>query len=66
LTRYTSPLEIARICAALGDRDQTLLWLEKTVDDDPWTLKRMEAAPAFKNFQGDDRFRALIRRAEDT
>jgi eukaryotic-like serine/threonine-protein kinase len=65
LTRYTSPLEIARICAALGDRDRTLLWLEKAVDDDPWSLKKMEGAAQFKSLQGERRFKALISRAKD-
>jgi len=65
LSRYTSPMEIARLCAALGDKDRTLSWLERTLEDDPWSLEAIEESRDFKSLHGDERFKELIRRAND-
>jgi Tfp pilus assembly protein PilF len=64
-SRYTSPIEIARLCAALGEKEETLAWLEKTLEDDPWSFESIGEATAFRSLQGDRRFEALIARAKD-
>ena len=65
LTRYTSPMDIARLCSRLGDKERTLTWLGKTLEDDPWSLDRIEESPDFKNLRGEERFRTLLRRANN-
>jgi eukaryotic-like serine/threonine-protein kinase len=61
-SRYTSPSEIASLCASLEDKNQTLAWLEKVLEDDPWSFKRLKDSPAFKFLRDDKRFDELIRR----
>ena len=61
-SRYTSPFEIATLCAALEDKNQTLAWLEKVLQDDPWAFKRLKDSPAFTFLRDDKRFEELIQR----
>jgi TolB-like protein/DNA-binding winged helix-turn-helix (wHTH) protein/Tfp pilus assembly protein PilF len=56
----SSAPEIAMICAALGDNDQAMNWLEKAYDArfNPGVLLR----PGFDPLRSDSRFRDLVRR----
>lgn len=62
---YTSPFEIARLCAVLGEREQTLEWLARSFENDPWSFIRSQAFPEFNFVRGDRRLEELIRRAHD-
>jgi tetratricopeptide (TPR) repeat protein len=65
-TLYTSPWEIARIWAALRDRENSLSWLERALDDDPWSADKVKDSPEFTILAGDPRFDRLISRAIHT
>jgi len=58
IASYSS--EIAVIYAALGDRDQAMIWLEKAFEErfNPGVLLR----PGFDPLRSDSRFAALVRR----
>jgi tetratricopeptide (TPR) repeat protein len=63
--RYTSPVEIARLCAVLGEKAQTLGWLDRSFEDDPWFFKRLQMLPEFDFVRREKRFEELVRRAHD-
>jgi len=54
--------ELAGIYAALGDKDQAFLWLEKTHQINPTVLLDLKCAPELENLRSDPRFRDLLRR----
>jgi TolB-like protein/Tfp pilus assembly protein PilF len=60
--RYTSPGDFAVVYAALGEREQAFLWLEKAFDErDGWMLY-LKVAPLFDPLRTDPRFQDLVRR----
>ena len=54
--------QIARAYAMLGDKQQTLDWLEKACDNKNFLLAFVNADPVFDNFHSDPRFRAVLQR----
>jgi serine/threonine-protein kinase len=62
---YTSAVEIARLCAVLGEREQSLVWLARSFEDDPWSIKKTQALPEFDFVRREKRFEELVRRARD-
>jgi tetratricopeptide (TPR) repeat protein len=62
---YTSAVEIARLCAVLGEREQSLVWLARSFEDDPWSFKKTQALPEFDFVRREKRFEELVRRARD-
>jgi serine/threonine protein kinase/tetratricopeptide (TPR) repeat protein len=62
---YTSAGEIARLCAALGEREQTLAWLARSLEDDPWSFNSTQALPEFDFVRTEKRFEEIVRRAHD-
>jgi TolB-like protein/Flp pilus assembly protein TadD len=58
--QYSNAAEIAAVCAALGDNDQAMTWLEKGYEErfNPSVLLR----PGFDPLRADRRFRDLERR----
>jgi len=62
---YTSALEIARLCAVLGERDQTLRWLARSLEDDPWSFRSSQMLPEFNFVRREKGFEELVRRAND-
>ena len=57
---YSHASEIAVVCAALGDKDQAMNWLEKGYQErfNPGVLLR----PGFDPLRSDARFEDLVRR----
>jgi TolB-like protein/DNA-binding winged helix-turn-helix (wHTH) protein/Flp pilus assembly protein TadD len=54
--------ELAGIYAALGDKDQAFLWLERTYQLDRTVLGELKCAPELENLRSDPRFQDLLRR----
>ena len=61
-TGYVSPFDIATLHAGLGDRSQTLDWLERAFEGRAPYLVYLNVDPRFDAFRDDPRFRALVRR----
>jgi tetratricopeptide (TPR) repeat protein len=63
LTRvYTAPFNIAMIYAGLGQKDETLEWLEKAYEDRSMWMIFVNAYPIFDFLRPDPRFQDLVRR----
>jgi hypothetical protein len=59
---YVDPYDIARFYARLGEKDQSLAWLQKGYDErvDGMTLLKVE--PDFDDLRSDPRFQDLVHR----
>ena len=60
---YTVPLLVARIHAALGDKEKALELLQKVYDDRSESVVWLKVDPTFDNLRGDARFQALMKKA---
>jgi serine/threonine-protein kinase len=58
---YVRPRDRAMLCAALGDREQALTWLEKAMADHGNWLVYLRTDPSFDSLRGKPRFEALMR-----
>jgi serine/threonine protein kinase len=61
-TQYVSPFEVAVVYNAMGDRDQTFLWLDKAFADRSESLGFIRTLPDFDPIRSDPRYAALLRR----
>jgi serine/threonine protein kinase/Tfp pilus assembly protein PilF len=60
---YTVPLLLARIHAALGEKEKALELLEKVYDDRSESVVWLKVDPTFDSLRGDARFQALLTKA---
>jgi serine/threonine-protein kinase len=60
---YTVPLLVARIHAALGEKEKALELLQKVYDDRSESVVWLKVDPTFDNLRGDPRFQALMKKA---
>ena len=60
--QYVSPYEIALSCIGLGEKDQSLTWLEKAAEDRAWESICLWVEPKLDPFRSDTRFINLVRR----
>src|SRR3989442_11028936 len=60
--RYVSPYYVAKIYAALGDKEQALHWLEKGYEEHNPDFIELKVEPALDVLRTDERFRDLLRR----
>ena len=60
--RYVSAYNIALIYNGLGQRDNTLLWLEKAYEQRDQRIVFLKVEPKWNNLHSDSRFQALIKR----
>jgi DNA-binding winged helix-turn-helix (wHTH) protein/TolB-like protein/tetratricopeptide (TPR) repeat protein len=60
--RYVSAYDIASIYAALGDNDQTLVWLERAFDDRSTLIGWLPWDEIFDGLRSDPRYVALVAR----
>jgi TolB-like protein/DNA-binding winged helix-turn-helix (wHTH) protein/Tfp pilus assembly protein PilF len=58
-TRFVSPFLFALIASGLGERDATLMWLERTATARSGWVPFLPVEPEFAWLRGDPRFRAL-------
>jgi hypothetical protein len=57
---HVTPILFAELDAALGNRTQSLSWLEKAADERcPWIVL-INADPNFDKLRGEPRFKALL------
>ncbi|MCA1626200.1 MAG: hypothetical protein LC778_20890, partial [Acidobacteria bacterium] len=56
------PFDIAVVHAALSDKDQTIFWLEKSVQRRENELRSLKSSPEFDKVRDDPRFQDLLRR----
>ncbi len=60
--RYVPPYNIAMIYNGLGERDETLAWLERGVEQREPRMISLKVEPKWNNLRADPRFRDLLRR----
>jgi tetratricopeptide (TPR) repeat protein len=61
-TRYIPPTYFGILYAGLGDKDQTLVWLEKAFQERADLLTWLNVEPMMDDVRSDSRFQDLIRR----
>jgi class 3 adenylate cyclase/TolB-like protein/Flp pilus assembly protein TadD len=59
--RYTSPLHLAMVYAALDDKRQALEWLRRGFDEHAPQMYFLKVEPAFANLRTEEGFRELLR-----
>ena len=65
--RYVCPYDLATASAGLGDRTETLAWLEKAYEERcGWLALWLKIDPTFDSIRADDRFRDLLTRVGHT
>jgi hypothetical protein len=60
--RYVEPLDIARLHAQIGNREQALAGLERAVDDNSVGLTLLKVDQAWDSVRAEPRFAAVVRR----
>lgn len=60
--RYVLPYNIAKIYAAMGDREKAFLWLETSYKEGNPDLIELNSEPVFDGIRGDPRFGTLMQR----
>jgi serine/threonine-protein kinase len=60
--RYVAPSVIAATYAALGERDQGFVWLDKAYDEHDFILVLLKVEPMFDKLRTDPRFTVLLKR----
>jgi serine/threonine-protein kinase len=60
--RYVAPYSVALIYNALGDREETLNWLERGYEARDHKLNLLKVDPKWNNLHGEARFDDLVRR----
>ena len=60
--RYVSPGNIALIYNGLGERDETLAWLERGFERRDAKMVFLKVEPKWNNLRSDPRFQDLLRR----
>jgi TolB-like protein/DNA-binding winged helix-turn-helix (wHTH) protein/Tfp pilus assembly protein PilF len=60
--RYVSPFDFAVIYGGLGEKNQTLEWLEKAYEERSTSLSLLKMSPAFSSLHAEPRFVRLVGR----
>jgi serine/threonine protein kinase len=58
--RYVSPVNLAVVYGALGERDAAFDWLDKALDDKSWQVTWLHVDPLFDPLRSDERFRRVL------
>jgi tetratricopeptide (TPR) repeat protein len=61
-SRYVAPYSIALVYNALGERDETIAWLERGFEARDHKMNLLKVDPKWKNLHGDPGFQDLVRR----
>jgi TolB-like protein/Flp pilus assembly protein TadD len=59
---YVSPYDIAAVWMGLGEREQTLKWLEAAYEDRAAYIEAINVEPIFEGLRSEPRFQDLVRR----
>jgi tetratricopeptide (TPR) repeat protein len=60
--RYVAAYDIAMIYAALGDKENAFVWLDRAMEDRSTPINFLPQDPALDTLHGDPRFAALVQR----
>jgi TolB-like protein len=60
--RYIAPCVVASLYAALGEKDQAFVWLDKAYEAHDFILVLLKVEPMFDNLRSDPRFTVLLKR----
>ncbi|HEV8369884.1 MAG TPA: protein kinase [Pyrinomonadaceae bacterium] len=60
--RYVPAYGFGFVYAALGDKDQALQWLERSLQDGGWEITFLKVDPAMDSLRSDPRFTDLVKR----
>lgn len=60
--RFVPPSHIALLYNALGEREQTFMWLERAIEVGDAKLTFLKVEPKWNNLRGDPKFQDLMRR----
>ena len=60
--RYITPASIALVYNGLDDRDETLKWLERGVEERDLRMTFLKVEPKWNNLRSDARFQEIMRR----
>ena len=61
---YISPVSIAYVCTALGDKDRAFENLDRAIHDRDPNLLGLKSTPIFERLRADDRSQALVRKMQ--
>ena len=61
-TEYVSPVELANVYIALGDKEKTLDWIERAVDDRRGWAAYLRVHPILDPVREEPRFKAILKR----
>jgi serine/threonine-protein kinase len=61
-SRYVAPYGLALVYNALGERDETLAWLERGYEARDHKMNLLKVDPKWKNLYGDPRFQDIVSR----
>jgi TolB-like protein/Flp pilus assembly protein TadD len=61
-TEYVLSYRLASLYAALGDRDQAFVELERSFEEHDWQLQRIKVDPFMAPLHGDPRFMAMLKK----
>lgn len=61
-TSYASPYKIARLYAALGDKEKAFEWLDTAYREHDFLLKELNTAFELDDLRSDPRFAELVRK----
>ncbi len=62
--QYVSPMDIAVVYTALGDKDQAFRWLDRACEDGSEMLLFLAQYPPLESLHRDPRFQQLLQRVE--
>ncbi len=61
---YISPVSIAYICTALGDKDRAFENLDRAIHDRDPNLLGLKSNPIFESLRSDERYHAILRKMQ--
>jgi hypothetical protein len=61
---YISPVSIAYVCTALGDKDAAFEHLDQAISDRDPNIVGLKSNPIFDGLREDERYRALLRKMQ--
>jgi serine/threonine-protein kinase len=61
---YISPVSIAYVCTAMGDKDRAFENLDRAISDRDPSILGLKSNPIFESLRNDDRYHAIVRKMQ--
>ena len=61
-TEYITAVSLAYICAGLGEKEETLFWLEKAFEERAFQMQLLQVDPRWDKLREEQRFKELVRK----